>query len=130
MQERAANLQQHMSEAVQKCLATYPAEALKVAVARANCLNAAEAIIRPIYRYPDLLDLKAATRLALAEKVDRGALTQADANLQFAQSNSQMTAEELRRANADRTVSAQEQAAWAAAKSTSCTRYGATVTCF
>lgn len=130
MQERAASLQQQMSDAAQQCLTMYPVATPKVAVARATCLNGAEAIIRPIYRYPDLLDLKAATRSALADKVDRGMLSQADANLQFAQANSQMAAEEQRRANADRSVSAQEQVAWAAYKTTSCTRFGATVTCF
>ncbi len=105
----------------------------------ARCVNEAQ---RPIIQtvpveYRDLYELKAAGRLALAARLDRGEIRQEDAELETAKMNSNLMAEFNRRQLARRAVDAQETAAMAAADTAArsrlpvrCTRFGDTVQCF
>ena len=78
----------------------------------ARCANEAEeAYLLPAFPYPDLVRLKIATRTALAEKVDRGQITQAEADLEMARQMSQASSEIEKRTLAKRAVGAQESAA-------------------
>jgi hypothetical protein len=119
--------------AAQNCDITVPPGNPKTAVARAKCQTEAWAILRPTMPYPDLLDLLIAKRLAIAERVEKGQLTIAEANEAIASARSEVTAEEQRRSLANRSVSAQEGIAAASASAAgphSCTRFGNTVNCF
>ena len=49
------------------------------------------------YPYMDLIELFLSYRLALAKKIDDGEVTQEEAELEFAQLRTQITAEEMRR---------------------------------
>jgi hypothetical protein len=59
-------------------------------------------ILRPIMPYPDLLELQLATNMSVAEKVQNGQLTVAQANEAIAQKFSEVNAEEQRRLLASR----------------------------
>jgi hypothetical protein len=72
----------------------------KSAAAKASCLNAVDnEYIRPRLRTTDLLDLYQAERAALAEKVDAGAMTPAEAALKLAQMKTEVISEDQRRSN-------------------------------
>jgi hypothetical protein len=105
-------------------------EDAKVAVARADCLNKAEALMLPVVTYPDLLNLKMAKRAELAAKVQSGALQRTDAQLQFSEFITHLVDEEQQRSLASRSVAAQELSAYAANAPRTCTSYGNTVSCF
>jgi hypothetical protein len=133
LQERSAQLRAQSTAAAQVCDERFPKGQVKTAVARTQCVNDALAILRPIMPHPDLLDLNLATRTALAEKVQKGQLTLAQANEEMMRKQSEMIAEEQRRVLANRSVRAQETVADAslqAAGPHSCTRIGNTVNCF
>src|SRR5262249_53334541 len=105
----------------------------KTAVARAKCQVDAVAILRPTVAHPDLLDSLMATRMSVAEQVQNGRLTIAQANEMMANKKSELVSEEQRRNLANRAVVAQESAAaasWAASGPVSCTKTGNTVNCF
>ena len=132
-QAKAAALQVQHKAALQGCDEKVPSGNPKTTVARAQCINAAIGILRPLVPYPDLLDLTQAHLLAAAERVEKGQLTIAQASELIAQKNSEIAAEEQRRNLANRAVAAQEGVAAAnlmAAGPRSCTRYGNTVNCF
>jgi hypothetical protein len=75
-------------------------EAIKGAVARITCENSAiDRYVRPHSTNQDLITLDEAQRLALAEKLDAGTITVAEADLQYAQSHSANVSEAQRRAN-------------------------------
>jgi hypothetical protein len=99
-------------------------------VNRAKCRQAGLELYRPLVPYPDLLQQDIAMRMVMAEKMDAGQITLAQAELEGAQLHSQIVAEEQRRSLASRSVNAQESAAAAAWKGTSCTRIGNTVNCY
>jgi hypothetical protein len=82
--------------------------------------------MRPAVTYPDLMDLFIARRMAVAEQVERGQITIAQANESIATKQSEIVAEEQRRNLANRSVAAQESAAGPV----SCTRFGNTVSCY
>ena|GEM_PF-1494081 len=89
----------------------------KTAIAEARCLNDAEEIRLPLMRrYTDLIKLQSATRLALAEKVDRKQITPIQANLEFQTQVAQIRSEMQRRRNSNRIAEAQEQTANANAR--------------
>lgn len=97
-----------LSEAKAKC----DAQTFRTRVEAARCANTAEeTYLLPAFPYPDLVRLKIATRTVLAEKVDRGQLTQAEADLEMARQMSQATSEIEKRTLAKRAVGAQESAA-------------------
>lgn len=97
----------------------------------AKCLNAAEApLVQTMPRYSDLLNVKMATRLSIADRVDRGEITSAQAQLESAQTVSSLVGELERRSLNQRAVAAQEEAASAAYKPVTCNRFGYSVTCY
>jgi hypothetical protein len=102
-----------ISAGVEQCNQKFPKEQ-KTAVARARCLGEATAPYRTIYPYPDLYDQETAGRNMLAEKWQKGQITQAEYEFQFTQMHSQIEAEGQRRNLAGRSVNAQETAATAA----------------
>jgi hypothetical protein len=74
--------------------------ALHTAVARARCFDGVvDRYVRPTVRDQDLLTLEEAERVALAEKVDAGKMTQAEADLQLAQARTGIFSEVQRRSN-------------------------------
>lgn len=83
-------------------------------------------LVRPHFRYPDLLDVAMASRLAIGAKLDRREISSEDAQLALARISSQLVAENERRGLARRSVAAQE----AASAPVSCTRIGDTVSCY
>jgi len=132
-QERVAALKQQSADAAQLCQTSFPVEDTKRAVARAQCLNDASLILRPIVPYPDLLDLNNANRMEIAEKSQKGQITRAQAVQEFTQLYSNLIAEEQRRLLANRSVNAQETAAVASVMASgprSCTVIGNSVNCY
>lgn len=87
------------------------AQTFKTAVAKAQCINDAAAM-SPLAsgEYSDLFRVSAATRLVTAEKVDRGQISLAEAELAMAQSSSGLVSEAQRRLNSDRALAAQREA--------------------
>jgi hypothetical protein len=83
-----------------EALASYAAcDRLKTAVAEANCKSAVEDSSGwpSSMRDRDLLTLVQAGRLSLAQKVDAGSLSRADANLQIARLKSEAISESVHR---------------------------------
>jgi hypothetical protein len=79
------------------------------------------------------MDSFMATRMSVAEQVQDGRLTIAQANVIIANKNTELISEEQRRNLANRAVAAQESAAaasWAAGGPVSCTKIGNTVNCY
>jgi hypothetical protein len=105
----------------------------KPAIAAAKCQNAVDdEYIRPRTRAPDLLDLYHAERVELAEKVDAGAMTPAEADLKLAQMKTEIVSEDERRHNNATMAAAAIMAATPGP--TTCNSYsygsGATTTCY
>jgi hypothetical protein len=74
--------------------------AFQTALARAKCFNGVvDRYVRPTVRDQDLLTLEEAERVSLAEKVDAGKMTEAEADLQLAQARSGIFSELQRRSN-------------------------------
>jgi hypothetical protein len=102
----------------QQCADRFPISPRKNHVAQAHCYNEYEvAIIRSRMRYPDLSALINAKRLALAEKADRGDLTEAEVAAQMAEAITYVTGESERRANSSAQTQAQINTALAAQSS-------------
>jgi hypothetical protein len=83
--------------------------------------------------YPDLWDVYIASRIVIAERVQKGQISIAEGDEAFAQKRSDLAAEEQRRLLANRSVAAQENIASAslqAAGPRSCIQASNTVTCF
>jgi hypothetical protein len=80
LQARVDELKAQSQAAAQECDATLPGGNPKSAMARAKCQTEAIAIMRPVAPYPDILDLFIASRIAIAERVQNGQLTIAQAN--------------------------------------------------
>lgn len=118
-------------DSVEECRYEFP-EASKKYVEFAKCQNQSMELLRLAVPFPDLLDQEAATRLAIAEKVQSGKITLAEGNMQASQVHSQIVAEEQRRSLAGRAVSAQETAAiaaWAGTGPVVCNRIGTRTIC-
>ena len=133
MQARNDALKEQSRIAMEDCNTKLPKGNPKTAIVRAQCVNDALVIMRPIFPYPDLLDLSMAHRLAVAERYQKGQITGPQANEELAQKNSELTAEEQRRLLANRSVGAQESMAAAsimAAGPKTCTRIGNSVNCY
>jgi hypothetical protein len=60
-----------MNEALAECRRAHPDE-ITQAVARAACVNRVIAPLRPLLRFPDLLDQEIALRKSLAEQIQNG----------------------------------------------------------
>jgi hypothetical protein len=101
----------------------------KPAVAAAKCQNAVDdEYVRPRLQTTDLLELYHAERVALAEKVDAGAMTPAEGDLKLAQTKTAIISEDQQRANNAAMATAATMAA--APGPTTCNTYGATTTCY
>ena len=101
---------------------------------QAKCYNAAEMRMSELVD-ADLVNVRFATRLALAAKVDKGQMTEAESDLAFAQTISQLTSQLSARTTGRQIARAQTAAAIAAAypptpSPTTCTFIGNTMTCF
>ncbi len=115
---RAREAKEAFAAKVAECKANWPEVTRDTAVPRAHCIgDAEEATILPASgRFSDLVAQRIALRNVLAERVAAGQITPAEAALQFAQSNSQLSGEansralQVEQANAAR---AQSAAAWA-----------------
>ena len=121
-----------MEEGFAACKTQYP-EGSKQYVAKNVCDAAAAQSMRPFVPYPDLFDQNWANRAVIAERLQAGKMTVAEANQQATQMQSQITAEEQRRSLSGRVVNAQESqaaAAWRASSPVSCTRIGNTTNCY
>jgi hypothetical protein len=90
-----AAFQQHREDSA-ACIAKF-SESNKDAVARANCLNAADQKYAPTLPYPDLQYLLIAKRSELAEMQAAGKITHAQSALEFSQLMTQLKTEEQRR---------------------------------
>jgi hypothetical protein len=127
-QEQMAAAVSAKDQGIAACKAQYPDEN-KDFVARNKCGFEAAKVVRPFATYPDLFDESWATSAVLAEQLEAKKITRAQADLQMAQTRSQITAEEQRRNLANRSVAAQETAATAALGPTICNRVGTTTIC-
>jgi hypothetical protein len=101
-----------------------------VAIARAQCFNDADKTYRQIASYPDLVDLRIAKRMEVAERIAYGKITRAQGMLELSELQTQLVDEEQKRSLADRSVQAQETAAAAAASPTTCTNSGTRLRAF
>lgn len=85
-------------------------------VGRAHCLNAAEnKYVRPGYPYPDLLNLRHSSRVAIASRYDRKEITKEQADAEFDRVQAENQSEAVRRSTAIASVQAQQSAASSAA---------------
>jgi hypothetical protein len=91
-------------------------QVFKTNVDRAECHNAAEARLGEVWG-GDLAAVRRQARLVIAERQDRKELTEAEAELAFAQVNANLTAQATRRAQAQQLVEAQYDAAMAQRRS-------------
>ncbi len=115
-----------------ECKTRFP-DGSKQWVAKQQCETAAAQAIRPYMTYPDLFDREAADRAVIAERLQAGKMTLAEANQAATAAHSQIAEDEQRRNLANRSVGAQESAAnaaWRASAPVSCTRLGNTVNCY
>jgi hypothetical protein len=113
---------------IEECNQRFPKEQ-KTAVVRSHCLADATAPYRSLWSFPDLYDQEASGRNMLAEKWQKGQITQAEYEFQFSQMHSQIESEGQRRNLAGRSVNAQEATAAAANSPTICNRVGNTTIC-
>jgi hypothetical protein len=102
LQARVNELKAKSQAASEECDMMWPAGNPKTAMARAKCQTEAIAVVRPVSPYPDILDLFIASRIAIAERVQNGQLTVAQANELIATKRSELVAEEQRRTLANR----------------------------
>lgn len=106
-----AEIDQKISAGRASCNARFDAGELKTTRARSECLNDVERASIPPNLFTDLHAYRQALRISLAEKVDAGVMTDADAQLEFARINSDLTSEFIRRQQVDASVAAQRAAA-------------------
>lgn len=92
---RIAERDTEISSAINECREARLRGELKSYVASVQCSNPRirEASLRFGNPFMDLLDIELATRLADAEKIDKGQMTEAEAGLHIAQVHAQMTDE-------------------------------------
>jgi hypothetical protein len=105
--QAAADRSAAMNSAIASCEAAHPRSVPRTRAAFARCIVDAERRILVGARYPDLIHLKHATYIALAEKVDAGEISGAEASRQFAELMTRINSEGHNRAS----VSVQSDAA-------------------
>ena len=110
-----------------ECVAKYPKPRY---VAQVKCMNAADEQFGGTPPYADLDTVRKLKRVELAERLEAGKITEAQVQLEFAQTMSSIIAEVNRRNNGARSVAAQESMAAAASKPVTCTRIGGVTNCF
>lgn len=120
-------------EAVEAAKASCRAQTFKTRVENAQCINDAERRFASVYPNPDLLNLRLASRMAIAERQDRGLLSPAEAELEFAKISAEIGTQETSRQTGRQIANAQSQAAAAAseiARPKTCYTYMGTTTCY
>jgi hypothetical protein len=101
-------------------------KAISDAVQATRCVNRAEdQYLRPGFAYPDLLDLRQATHLSIATRLNKHEITPDEALLEAGRSDAQISAEFQRRENSESMVHAQARAVGPV----TCTRMGTITTC-
>lgn len=124
----AAAQQRQVLEDVEASKAACRSQTFKTKVEFARCINGAEQKLAAIYNKHDLLQLRLASRLAIAEKQDKGQISDVQAELEFAQVNAGLGSQEaMRNSNAEMAAAA---TAMATPRSTTCNRIGNSVACF
>ena len=103
------NLRSQMTAAVQECKTKFAGT--HQAVEKEKCVNAAIVPALSTFRNPDLVQLLMAYRLAIAEQVDAGTLTEAQGNALIAEKKSQIVSEEQQRDLARQAAATQQQLA-------------------
>jgi hypothetical protein len=102
-----------MQRGFEDCKARFP-EGSKSMIEKNKCNATAALAIRPFTTYPDLFDKYWATRAVIAERVQAGKMTVAEAKPRGDAHSVSIAIEEQRRNLANRSVGAQESAAAAA----------------
>jgi len=123
---RDAEVDAAVQQSRDACVTTYRSKQLKTYSGYMQCLNTAEAPLQERAQrggVGDLLNVKFAGRVAIAERVDRGEITPAQADFEVARMNSGLMSQGQNRLNANRLVDA-------ATSPVTCNRYGNSVTCF
>jgi hypothetical protein len=131
-EEQQAAAKAQSDAAMADCETQFP-KGGKRYIEKTQCQNAAITLVRPFMPYPDLVDQDLASRMAVAEKLQAGKITLAEANLEQSTFHSNIVAGEQRRLLSNRSVGAQESAAaaaWRASSPVSCTKLGNTVNCY
>ena len=135
-QEHMAELRRQVEAAKQDCDHLYPRDVAgpQHYSQRVRCLNEVEAeFTRPFDPFPDLTDRRLAARKALAAELDAGRLTEADANARLAAKTTELAAEERRRTETSRSISAEATATLSRqrlALGTTCNQIGTALSCF
>lgn len=134
-QDQMAAAKASMDAGFAQCAAEYDSQPAgkKNHIAKTKCDASAALAIRPFVPFPDLFDQEWATRAVIAERLQGGKMTPAEANQESTTMHANISAEEQRRALSGRAVSAQESAAaaaWRASSPVSCTKLGNTVNCY
>ncbi|WP_404286458.1 hypothetical protein ACD578_15885 [Microvirga sp. RSM25] len=130
---RQAEIDASIQQGRDACVGAYRSKQIKTYAGYMQCLNTAEAPLAARASgsgLGDLWNVKMAGRVAIAERVDKGQISPAQADLEMAQLNSNLMSTGQSRVNAAAAVSAQQQAAAAAYKPVTCNRFGYSVTCF
>lgn len=91
-------------------------QSFRTNVEKARCHNAAEARLGEVWG-PDLAAVRWQSRLVIAERTDRKQLTEAEAELEFARVNAELTSQALHRRDSQQLVEAQYEAALAQRRS-------------
>lgn len=92
---------------------------LSTAVDRIGCADAVERKEWGTVAYPDLMDLRRAWRLRIAEAVDRGEISASEGEVQLAELQSRIAQMAIERYQSERTASAAEMQAQAANRASS-----------
>lgn len=133
LNERMIAAKASMDAGFARCEAEYASTGKKDHISKTKCDFAAAQSIRQYIPYPDLFDQEWATRAVIAERLQAGKMTPAEANQEATTMHAQISAEEQRRLLSGRAISAQESAAaaaWRASAPVSCTRVGNTTNCY
>ena len=104
-------------EAIAVCQTEHPGTDPQERIKRNRCLSAAENRIYSGNRDSDLVAIRAALRVSLAEKIAKKQITEAEAQMQWAREMSKLKTTALNRNLAVKQVQAQSQAADAASLS-------------
>jgi hypothetical protein len=96
------------------CQSRFPVSPRHNHAAYARCLHEYNASVMSRVGYPDLLVVISTKRIELAEKVDKGEISEAEADAQLAQTRAWAIGEETRRNNGAMQTQAQMAAAQAA----------------
>lgn len=111
MERHAKELIAQSEAAKQECLKKFPTEQQKTAIARTKCLNNAAMITRSL-EYEglrDVFDLRLASKAVIAEKWQRGQITQAEASLELAKVETGINEQLQQRELSIRTIETQER---------------------